>query len=393
MISVPTANPSNLVVLFFSQCLALSTVPAIVLIAGLVGARLNETAALATLPVAASVVGTALGTVPAAMVMRRWGRRAGFIGAMVAGSLFSMAAAIAILISHFWLFCLAILLMGIPVAFVQQFRFAAAESVSPDRVGQAISLLMLSGMVAAWLGPELATLAAESGELPLYSGSFLVMAILYLMAAATLFGYRNTGEHGRQVTSGGGSLFGLLTFPVVLAIAGGMAAYGVMSLVMTATPLELHHGHGHSLQATKVVIQSHIVAMYLPSLITGWLIGRFGCRRVMGAGLITLCISAAIALSGSSYDHFWLALIALGVGWNFLFVSSTTLLMAQVSGPDRFRIQALNDFIVFSTQALAAVGAGWVLAGFGWGILQWLTLPVIASVMLLFLRPISAQPS
>ena len=387
--SQPRLLNRNLVVLFCAQCLALSAVPAMVLLGGLVGADLSPNPAWTTLPVAASIVGTAVGTIPAALIMARFGRRAGFSGAVFVGGLSAVGAAIALNLANFWLFTAALFVTGFCVAFIQQFRFAAAESVSVDQAGKAISVLMLSGIVAAWVGPEVAQRGAHLWDLPTYTGSFIAIAVLMLVGSLVLLaGYKNSVVTLPDKAAGNRSIKDLLTPAILLAIVGGMTAYAVMSLIMTATPLQLHHSMGHSLKETAFVIQSHIMAMYLPSLFSGHLVARFGARVVMSMGWIGFVMSLAVALSGISYDHIWVALVMLGISWNLLFVGSTTLLAQNSPGHSRFRIQAVNEFSVFTAQAFAALGSGWVVRELGWAAVQWVATPllIVAAVLLVVHR-------
>ena len=377
----------NMIVLFCAQCLALSAVPAMVLLGGLVGAELSPNPAWTTLPVAASIVGTAAGTIPAALIMAHFGRRAGFSGAVFVGGLSALGAAISLSLANFWLFTASLFLTGFCVAFIQQFRFAAAESVSVDQAGKAISVLMLSGIVAAWVGPEVAQRGAQFGGLPTYTGSFLAVAGLMLVGSMVLlFGYQNSVATTSDKQQDSTPLTSLLTAPLVLAIVGGMTAYAVMSLIMTATPLQLHHSMGHSLKETAFVIQSHIMAMYLPSLFSGHLVARFSAKSVMAMGWVGFAISLSVALSEIGYQQIWIALVLLGISWNLLFVGSTTLLAQNSPSESRFRIQAVNEFSVFTAQAIAALGSGWVVRELGWTAVQWVATPMLAVAALLLIR-------
>jgi len=376
----------NLAVLFGAQCLALTSVPAVVLLGGLVGAQLAPSSAWVTFPVAASIVGTAVATVPAALLMRRFGRRTGFSGAAMLGCFASLGAAAAVFLASFWAFSLALFVIGMTIAFVQQYRFAAAESVSVEKVSRAISLLMFSGIVAAWLGPEVAQHGAEIFRLPTYTGSFMGIALLMAVAAVVLLGFQDIVLEMPDRSAVALPLRKLITPPLLLAILGGVTAFSVMSLVMTATPVELHHVRGHSLDKTSFVIQSHIIAMYLPSLFSGQLIARFGARPVMALGLLFFAGSIGIALSGITYEHFWVALVVLGIAWNLLFVSSTTLLAEQSPPDSRFRVQAVNEFAVFGSQTFAALGSGWIVSELGWSVLQWFAIPLLLITALLLIR-------
>lgn len=382
-------NYRNLLILTLSQSLGFCAAPLIIFAGGVTGTMLAPSPAWATLPIAAMVVGVALATVPAALVMKKIGRRWGFIAASLLAAMASLAAAHAIGAKSFSLFCGAILLIGANLAFIQQYRFAAAESVDVQHVSKAISFVLLGGIAAGFLGPELAKRTKNLLDLGDYAGSFASLAILYLLVAGLLFFLREPRSPSEAATGRGRPLREVITQPgYLIAVLGGMVAYGVMSFIMTATPISMHVIDGHSLDTTAGVIQSHVVAMYLPALFTGALIARWGAARVMVIGLLATVACVLFALSGHQSWIYWMALVLLGVGWNFQFLGATVMLTANYRPEERFKAQAVNDFVIFGTQALMSLSAGAVIHRANWEILNLITLPFLILVLLtmLFLR-------
>ena len=382
-------NYRNLLILTLSQSLGFCAAPLIIFAGGVTGTKLAPSPAWATLPIAAMVVGVALATVPAALIMKKIGRRWGFIAASLLAAMASLAAAHAIGAKSFSLFCGAILLIGANLAFIQQYRFAAAESVDVQHVSKAISFVLLGGIAAGFLGPELAKRTKNLLDLGDYAGSFASLAILYLLVAGLLFFLREPRSPSEAATGRGRPLREVITQPgYLIAVLGGMVAYGVMSFIMTATPISMHVIDGHSLDTTAGVIQSHVVAMYLPALFTGALIARWGAARVMVIGLLATVACVLFALSGHQSWIYWMALVLLGIGWNFQFLGATVMLTANYRPEERFKAQAVNDFVIFGTQALMSLSAGAVIHRANWEILNLITLPFLILVLLtmLFLR-------
>jgi MFS family permease len=373
----------NVFLLGCAMALGLSGAPVIVLLGGIVGTTLSPDPSLATLPVAMLVTGTALCTVPAALLMGRIGRRPGFMMASAAAALASLAGALAIHLGSFTLFNLAALVIGGNMAFVQQYRFAAAESVEPEKVSRAISTVLLGGIAAAFLGPELARMSRDLLPLGLYSGSFAVLSALYLVSIAVLSGLRSPREQGLDESTGERhSLSSIVLQPLYLtAVLAGLTAYGVMAFIMTATPVSMHIIDHFTLRETAWVIQSHILAMFVPSLFTGALIGRYGLPRIMLTGTLLMTACAVISLVDRHFVHYWTGLVLLGVGWNFLFIGGTTLLTKSYRRGDQFRAQAVNDFVVFGFQALASLSAGAVIFRADWETLNSLSLPLLAAMV------------
>lgn len=384
----------NLAVLFIAQLFAVCASMVMVTLGGIIGTRLATLASLATLPVSLMVVGTALGTIPAALLMRRIGRRHGFMAGALTGATGIGLASVGLINQSFATFCAGVGMFGLNLAFVQQYRFAAAESVTPDRVGGAVSLVLLGSIGGALIGPELVHAGRHWIADTEYAGTLLALAGLQLAAALLLILFRNqmpVATHPTERTAR--PLRQVVLQPVYLvAMAGGVVAYGVMSFIMTATPVSMHVIDGHSMNHTADVVRSHVVAMYAPSLVSGWLISRLGSRVLMGAGAVIMLATVLIGLQGHAVMHYWLALVMLGIGWNFLYVGGTTLLTRTYRASERFRAQAVNDFSIFGCSAAGSLLAGTVIHLLGWAILLLaVTIPLL--LMLTALIWIRGQPS
>ena len=378
----------SLVVLTLAHACALSAIPIVVLLGGIIGARLAPNPSLITLPVALMIVGTALTAIPAAMLMGRIGRKAGFLFAAAYATAAGVAAAFAISQHNFILFCVATFFIGSHNAFIQQYRFALAESVPAAKVAPSLSVLMLAGVVAAYVGPEVANrmqFASDWGE---FSGSFLAGAALSSGAFFILCFYSNVNIESGAVEKPQRPLFEIISQSrFVLAVAASAVGFAVMSFIMTATPVSMHSLDHFSLDDTTWVIQSHIMAMYLPSFFSGILIARFGPQNIITAGVGLLFVCLGVAITDHQLMHYWWALVLLGIGWNFLFLGGTTLLTQTYHASERFKVQAFNDAFVFTPQAIAALGSGFVLAGFGWHWIMFLSLPLLVLLLaLLFMN-------
>ena len=377
----------TLPVLSVAQAFSQTSAPIIVLLGGIVGTRLAPSTDLATLPVAFMIIGTALTTIPAALIMGKIGRKYGFMLSALMASLAGVLAAFAISISHFWLFCVATMIIGGNNAFVQQYRFAVAEVAEPDRVGKSLSILMLAGVVAAWMGPAVAQGLHDKGPWGEFSGSFLGLSAMMLVAFVCLGFYENKPLEAQSVDDKPRHLLTIvLQLSFLVAVGAAVVGYGVMSLVMTATPVSMHEIDSFSLEDTTWVIQSHIMAMFLPSLFSGFLIDKFGPMKIVLVGLFLMATCLVIGYIERHLMHYWLALVLLGVGWNFLFLGGTTLLTKTYASAERFKVQAFNDFLIFSFQAMAALGSGYLLTQFGWNWVLGFSVPwLIGLAVLMFI--------
>lgn len=370
----------NVVVLSAAQALSASGMMTMTLLGGILGSSLAPSPQLATLPVSLTILGLALATVPAALAMQRFGRRNAFIASAATASVAALVVAWAIVQASFALLCAAALVLGANLAFQQQHRFAAAESVPPGRVSMALSAVMVGTLVAAALGPQLALALRDLVPGREYAGSFVGVSALCMATALVLTRYRPPAAHGSHESLEAAGpvrpLRQILGQPAyVVAVLAGVVAYAVMSFIMTATPISMHVHDHHSDAATAWVIQSHLLAMYLPSLASGVLIARTGVRAGMTAGLALMLGCVAIDSAGRELMHYWWGLVLLGVGWNLLFVSGTTLLTTAYRPQERFRAQAVNEFAVFGTQATASLAAGPAMHALGWQDLNLAALP------------------
>ncbi|MEL7537690.1 MAG: MFS transporter [Pseudomonadota bacterium] len=383
----------SLAVLFLAQLISVTGSVSVVQIGGLVGLEIAPRDDLATLPLSLMVIGTAIGTLGAAALMQRIGRRLGFAVGAAIGATAMLCAGIALQAGEFVPFCAAVALFGISLAFTQQFRFAAAECVDTARAPVAIGWVLFGSIGGALLGPRLihwlaaepisATASAVFTSLAGLLGASMLLFLLFFTAPRS-----HIDASGSSWRSNTQSLWSRPGF--LLAVVAGATSYGVMTLVMTATPISMHAHQGHSMTVTGWVIASHVVAMYLPSLFTGAILTRWGCREVMLAGTVALGSSLIVGLAGQSVGHYWASLVLLGLGWNFLFVGATTLLTRTYNVAERFKAQAINDFCVFGASALASLLAGGVLHYVGWTWLLVIPLPLLAVVILALIRNDSA---
>ncbi len=383
--------------LFFAQCFGQTAAPILVLLGGIIGTRIAPSPDLATLPLAFMIMGIASATIPASMLMANFGRKAGFVGGTCWAILASLLAAWSVQQSSFYLFCLASFLIGNYAAFLQQFRFAVAESVPVDEVPKSLSILMLAGIVAAILGPEVGRRFSVVEGLPEYVGSFLGLAALLTtsMLVLVVF-YRNTTVVANKVEGEERPLPEILKQPaLILAISSAVVGYTIMSLIMTATPVSMHEMDHHSLDDTTWVVQSHILAMYIPSLFSGFLIARFGVMRIIQVGFVLMMACVVVGWGNPELMHYFGSMVLLGIGWNFLFLGGTTLLTQSYRVSERFKVQALNDFMVFGWQAVGSLGAGVLLAVLGWnGVMAfsipWLVLLLPAMIIVMKRKPATA---
>lgn len=351
-----------------AQSFGQTATPILVLLGGIVGARIAPDPSWATLPLAIMIIGVACATIPASLLMSRIGRKAGFLIGSGVAILAGLVAAWSIEVEMFLLFCLASFMIGNYAAFMQQFRFAVAESVPPDEVPKCLSFLMLAGIVAAILGPEVGNRFSRTEGLSDYVGSFLGVSVLMTVSfLILLIFFRNQEVDEASEEEPVRPLGEILAQPkLILAITSAVVGYTIMSLIMTATPVSMHEIDSHSLDDTTWVVQSHILAMYVPSLFSGFLIARFGVIRIIQSGFLIMLGCVAVGWGEPMLMHYWWSMVLLGVGWNFLFLGGTTLLTQSYRSSEGFAVQAINDFLVFGLQAVGSLGAGVLLAVYGW---------------------------
>ena len=377
----------NLFVLTLSQIFSFTAAPVTVFISGIIGSQISPIKSLSTLPMSISVVGIAIGAVIASKVMSITGRKTGFIIASVGNSIVSICAAYSIFIQNFSLFCFENFFLGVGMAFTHQYRFAAAESVDKDKVPKAISIILLGGIVSAVIGPGLANYAKDIVSNHLYVGSYLSLAVLTFLPSIFFLFYKNTKKIEINIKYSGRNYLELISQPRYLqAIVASAFGYAIMTFLMTATPLSMHVIEGMSLSKTSVVIQIHVAAMFLPSLITGNLVKKFGHSKIMYAGVSLYSITVIASFFDQSFLNYMFALIFLGFGWNFLFISGTSLLVLTYKEEEKFRAQGLNDFIVYSVHALGSLSAGIFLTLTNWKIMNIMCIPFMIIIILATIR-------
>ena len=357
---------SNVLLLALCQAAFISTSALMATIGTLAGHALAADKALATLPATALTIGTALGTIPASVIMRRVGRRLGFI----VGSGFTMAGglvgALAVVAHSFRLLLAGGFLMGLAAAFAQLYRFAAAEAVAPERRGRAISLVLTGGLLAGFVGPQLARATADLMGTR-FVASYLCIPLLALLSMTLMLGLRLPPAAETRVAGVTRPVLAIIRQPLFLvAVLSEMAGYGVMNLLMTGAPLAIVAHHGHGLSDAAFVIEWHLVGMFLPGFFTGTLIQRIGERSTIGLGIAVNSLSLAVALAGVTVWHFWLSLLLVGVGWNLMFVGGSTLVTRTYAPNERTKAQAANDFLIWATVALTSLSSGQLLHRHGW---------------------------
>ena len=369
--------PTNVWLLTTAQALILSVSSMVVFVGGLVGAKLAPVENLATLPVASVVVGTAITIPPVTLLMNTIGRRRSFFIIGIYSVLVAFLAAYSIVISNFYLFVFSTFLFGATYSCVMQFRFASMESVSEDLVPKAASMVLVGGIAAAFLGPEIAVFGKDLLGVE-FAGSFILLAGLFVIAMLFLLGFRNPVIKEEKSAAPQRPLKTIMQQRIFwVALLAATIGYAVMSFIMTATPVHMHVMEGHTLEHTKWVIQSHIIAMFLPSLITAWIIKKLGIPLMMLIGLVAYVACIGIAFAGQHLLNYWVSLVLLGIGWNFLFIGGTTLLPQAYKPSERFKVQAVNDFVIFGTQAVASLSAGWFIFALGWKTLLLMNFPFV----------------
>ncbi|SEI92402.1 Predicted arabinose efflux permease, MFS family [Allopseudospirillum japonicum] len=375
----------NVWLLAFCQALLTTGNILLVSVTALIGQSLAPSPSLATFPVAMQFIGLMLATLPASLLMQKIGRRLGFLLGNSIGVLGAILACYALWQQSFALFFSATFLLGIAIGFGQLYRFAAVEACAPAKKAQAISIVMGGGVLAALLGPWLAVQSKAFIDEPEFLGSFIGLLALYILALVLVTSLKLAPPSMEEVQGPQRSWPEILRQPALIAaLIAGTIGYSVMVLVMTATPLAMQ-GCGFSFGETASVIQWHVLGMFLPSFITGHLISRFGTYPVMYAGGVCLLISVVINQTGLSYAHFWFGLLMLGLGWNWMFIGATHLLTQTYQAAEKGRVQALNEFVVFSCVSLASIFAGWLEFTLGWAALNLWMLPLIVFALLLLI--------
>lgn len=380
----------NARVLAVCQALFVSAMSINLTLTGLVGYTLADNKAYATLPFSLITVAAALTTVFASLWMQRIGRRRGFAAGALVCAVGGMVSIGAILRGDFMLFCVGTACMGVFQAFAQYYRLAAADGVSLDRKSKAISLVMTGGVIAAVLGPLVAQWSRGAVPGNAFAGAYAVVTLLGLLSVILLMWqyqdlqrsnsavHVSPAKNERHPLESARPMRVILRQPIfIAALANNLIGYAVMMFIMTATPLAMINCN-YGINDSVSVIQWHLVAMYAPSFFTGWLIQRYGVAVVSltGTALCALCV--ALAGMASDLPHFYLALMCLGLGWNFMFVGGTTLLARAYRPVEQGKAQAVSEFSTFAATALASLGAGQLLIHLGWASMNAAVLPLLA---------------
>jgi MFS family permease len=367
---------SNVIRLAAAQALTGANSAVIFATGSIVGATLAPDISLATVPISMYVVGIAAGTLPSGAISRAYGRRVAFIIGTGCGMLTGLLGAYAILRGSFALFCCATFFGGLYGAVAQSYRFAAADGASTAFRPKAVSWVMAGGVFAGVLGPQLVQWTMDIWPPYLFAFSFVVQAVVALVAMVVLIGV-DAPKPAPADLHGGRPLLEIARQPRFIAAAlCGIISYPMMNLVMTSAPLAMKMC-GLSVSDSNFGIQSHIVAMYGPSFFTGSLIARFGAPVVVALGLALEAAAATIGISGITAMHFWATLIVLGVGWNFSFVGASALVLETHRPQERNKVQALNDFLIFGMMAVGSFSSGQLLANYGWSTVNIVVFPPV----------------
>jgi len=369
----------NVLVLATCQALLFTNNSTLIALNGLVGYAIAPDKRLATLPITGWVVGAALTTFFASLLMKRIGRRAGFMVGTSVGILGALICSAGIYAGNFWLFCLGTLVFGVYNAFGQYYRFAAADTGPLEFKSKAISLVVAGGLVGGIIGPTSSRFTMNL--LPtMYLGAYLALIGVLILVLLVLTQLRIPLPTEKDAHERGRPLAKIVMQPayIVAVIASGFG-YGIMNLLMTATPLAMGVC-GHPYSAAATVISWHVIGMFAPSFFTGTLIQRFGVLNVMMTGVALNFVCVSIALAGVDVANFWFALVLLGIGWNFLFVSGTTLLTETYLPAERAKAQGANDLIIFLIMATSSFTSGVVLEASGWSSLNYLAIPFVAAI-------------
>ena len=377
----------NLWIITASQIFSFTPAPVNVFLSGIIGSTLSPIKSLQTVPTSLMIVGIAVFSFFAAKIMSRIGRKAGFLYAALFSSLSVLMASYAVWDKNFYLFCLACFFIGNGMAFTHQYRFAAAESVKKSFIPKALSIIMLASIFSALLGPNIANFNKNLIDGHLFVGSYLSLAVLTFIPVIFLIFYSPKAELARAKEYKGRSYFELILHPRFLqAVVSAAFAYAVMSFLMTATPINMYIIENYSLNKTSIVIQLHIVSMFLPSLITGNLLKKYGHSKIIYAGVTFFILTILLSFLQPSFFNYLFSLVFLGIGWNFLYLSGTGLLVLSYREEEKFKAQGFNDILVFSTQALASLSAGYVLSMTSWKTMNLIAVPFLILIVLSSIR-------
>ena len=375
-------HKKNVALLAVCQGLLLTNNSVLITINGLAGYLLAPDKGLATLPVTSYFLGSALTTLPVSLLMKQWGRRAGFILGAACAIVGSVLCAFALYANDFWLLCGGTLVLGVYFAAGQYYRFAAADAAPATFRSTAISLVLAGGILGGFVGPQTSKLTKDLLLDHVYAGAYLSLVVFALLAIVVLRWLEIPRLTAAEQKAVGRPLIEIARQPAfVVAVLCGMIGYGVMNLLMTATPLAMIACQ-HPFSDAAFVIQWHLVGMFAPSFFTGALIQRYGVTRVILSGVVVNLVCVGVALAGVAVANFWLALMLLGVGWNFMYVGATTLLTEAHRPAERAKAQGVNDMAIFLTMVVSSLSSGALFTYQGWQTMNYLAIPflVIAGI-------------
>ena len=372
----------NFIVICISSTIAAFPPMAVVLLGGIITSQIMMKDSLATVPMTLMIIGIAISAPIASRFMSMLGRQKGFLFSSLLSCLALIICSIAIYLENFFIFALGNFLIGSSQAFIHQYRFAASESVTKEFIPRSISIILLLGIVSALLSSNFAEYFKDFFPNNLFLGSYIFLSFTAIIPFFVLLFYEETKTSNNQSKFQIETIFKLLkNIKIIQSIVSAGLGYFTMAIIMTATPLHMHLVNKFTLFETSIVIQLHVIGMFLPSLFSGDLIKRFGNTNIIYAGVVILFLSILTNTFFEFYYSYMLGLILLGIGWNFLFVSGSSLLVVSYKEKDKFTAQGLNDFIVFSTQGIGSLSAGFLLYFSNWTVINLLCVPLLIIVL------------
>ena len=373
----------NFIVICLSSTIATFPPMAVVLLGGIITSQIMLQDSLATLPMTLMIIGIAISAPIASRFMSIWGRQKGFLFSSILSSFALILCSFAIYQQNFYIFALGNLLIGSSQAFIHQYRFAASESVSKEYIPRSISIILLLGIISALLSSNFAEYFKDYFPENLFLGSYIFLSITAIIPFFILLFYDDNQNIKSKSNFQFETVISLLkNIKILQSIVSAGFGYFTMAIIMTATPLHMHLVNKFTLFETSIVIQLHVIGMFLPSLFSGDLIKKFGNTNIIYTGVIILFCSIAVNTLFDFYYSYMLGLILLGIGWNFLFVSGSSLLVVSYEEKDKFTAQGLNDFIVFSTQGIGSLSAGFLLYFSNWTVINIICIPLLIIVVL-----------
>ena len=377
----------NFIVICLSSMIAAFPPMIVVLLGGIITSKIMLKESLATLPMTLMIIGIALSAPIASKLMSIWGRKKGFIFSSFLSTFALLLCSLSIYNQDFIIFALGNFLIGSSQAFSNQYRFAASESVSKEYIPRSISIILLLGIISALLSTNFSEYFKDYFPNYLFLGSYIFLSITAVIPIFILLFYDENLNIKNKSKFQFKTIVSLIkNIKILQAIISAGFGYFIMAIIMTATPLHMHLVNNFTLFQTSIVIQFHVIGMFLPSLFSGDLVKKFGNTNIIYSGVIILFMSIIINTSFDFYYSYLVGLILLGIGWNFLFVSGSSLLVVSYEEKDKFTAQGLNDFIVFSTQGIGALSAGFLLYYSNWKILNILCIPLLIIVALVSFR-------